>query len=292
MPPPGTNNAASSGVVGAPVLTDLTQEQVLAMLQQQSQQLQGLSISPNNYNAFGNLVNETKNWSNIQTIKLDNSSQAQVVVTFLSPQIIQTIYYNEVSGSYTPVTPNPQPVLDAIALRDELLFFVTVITTNNNNLNTAPHKIRIPIQEMVLVNAEDVTSPPLRDDHNLTQEINSSYAPVFGYLTYPIAMLNGAECKWILDPDFNKKIIITVPNIYVDGITVGSVTWVIPYSPLFTPGSSSPTPSVTVFDTAQMNSSLTPPSPMACLLIPNGLPENTFWQNYARFLWKQVMLGH
>jgi hypothetical protein len=292
MPLSGTNSSAPSGSAGTPVITNLTAEQILAMLQQQPQQLPGPSIPPNNYTAFGSLVNETKSWSDIQTIKLDNSSQAQVVVTFLSPQIIQTVYYNEVSSSNTPVTPNPQPVLDAIAMRDELLFFVTVITTTNNNLNTAPHKIRIPIQEMVIVNAEDVMSPPLRDDHNLTQEINSSYAPVFGYLTYPIAMMNGTECKWILNPDFNKKIVITVPNIYVDGITVGSVTWVIPYSPLFTPGSSSPTPSVTGFDTTQTNSSLTPPSPMATLLIPNGLNENIFWQNYARFLWRQVVLGH
>ncbi|MBI5822609.1 MAG: hypothetical protein HZB18_01175 [Chloroflexi bacterium] len=256
-----------------------------------AQPQQGLSGSPINYSAFGNLITETKNWSDIQTIKLDNSSQAQIIVTFLSPQLIQAIYYNDVLSNGGDAVPNAQPALDAVANRDELIFFVGVITTTNNNLNTVSHKIRIPIQEMVIVNSEDVTASPLRDDHNLAQEINSSYEPVFGYLTYPIAMENGIECHWILNPAYNKKIIIMVPNIYVDGISVGSYTWDIPYSSLFKSGLPPTSQPNMAFDSSQMSSSLTPPSPMESLLIPNGSKEAAFWQTYARFLWKQIMVG-
>lgn len=286
VPAPGTNGAVSSGVTS--VTTDLTQEQVLALLAQPQQEL---PVSPINYSAFGSMITETKNWSDIQTIKLDNSSQAQIIVTFLSPQLIQAVYYNDYYSNGGSTVPNAQPALDAVANRDELIFFVAVITTTNNNLNTPPHKIRIPIQEMVIVNAEDVMASPLRDDHNLAQEINSSYEPVFGYLTYPIAMINGTDCSWILNPDYNKKIIITVPNIFVDGSSVGSYTWDIPYSSLFKSALPPTSQSNMAFDSSQMSSSLTPPSPMESLLIPNGLKEAIFWQTYARFLWKQIMVG-
>ncbi len=287
-PAPVTNGNPQTGIGSVP--NNFTQEQVLAMLQQPQGQ-SALPTSANENIIFGNLVHETKSWSDIQTIKLDESSQAQVVVTFLSPQLIKTVYYNEMR-TYGSASLNPQVVLDEIAKRDELIFFVTVITTTNNNIGPAAHKMQIPIREMVIVNADDVTAPPLRDDHNLAQVINSSFEPVFGYLTYPIAMQRGVECSWILNPDYNKKIIITIPNIYVDGVSAGAYMWDIPYSPLFNSGFAPPTPTAVAFDPYQMSSSLTPPSPMTSLLIPNGLPENIFWQNYARFLWKQVVLGN
>jgi len=30
---------------------------------------------------------------------------------------------------------------------------------------------------------------------------------------------------------------------------------------------------------------------MTSLLISNGIPEDIFWQKYAGFLWRQVMMG-
>ncbi len=104
-------------------------------------------------------------------------------------------------------------------------------------------------------------------------------------------MIHGNDCGWILDPVYNKKIIIIVPDIFVDNISVGPYTWVIPYSSLFKVGISSSSQTNMPIDPNLIASSLTPPSPMESLLIPNGLPENTFWQIYAGFLWKQVMLG-
>ena len=278
-------NGSPQTVIGS-VPNTLTQEQVLAMLEQPQAQQQ---TSPTLNGDFGNLIHETKSWSDIQTIKLDDVSQAQVVVTFLSPQLIKTVYGNELRNyGYNGL--DPQLVLDEIAKRDELIFFVMVITTTNNNLGPASHKIQIPVREMVIVNAEDVIAPPLRDDHSLAQEINSSFEPVFGYLTYPLAMLRGVECSWILNPDYNKKIFITIPHIYVDGVSSGSYMWEIPYLPLFNSGLPPPAETNVPFDSSQMSSSLTPPIPMRSLLVTNGLDENAFWQAYARFLWKQVVL--
>lgn len=272
------------------VTATLSQEQVIALLQGTVPTGLPASVPTSNDAILGTLVNETKSWSDVETIKLDDLSKAQIVLTFISPQLIQAVYDSEVSY-YGSSKTGPQTVLEDVASREELIFFVTVITSTNNNLSTTPHKIQIPIQKMAIVNADDVVASPLHDDHILAQSINTSFEPVFGYLTYPIAMKRGAECSWVLNPDYNKRIIITVPDVFVDGVSAGSYTWIIPYSSLFKAGySSNPQPNIMI-DSALVSGSLTPPSPMVDLLTPNGLPESTFWQIYAGFLWRQVMQG-
>jgi|GEM_PF-1927874 len=273
-------------------ITNLTPEQVLALLgqSQQSQQtspLQAGSVS----GYFGKLIDETKSWSDVETVTLGNSSQAQIIVTFLSPQLIQTVYDNEMYANGS-ANSNARPMLDKIARRDELIFFMTVLTTTNNSIGQESHKIRIPIDKMDIINADDVNVPPLHDDHNLAQQINSTFEPVFGYITYPFAMQHGTECSWVLNPDYNKKIVIVVPDVFVDDVSAGSFTWVIPYAPLINSEFPAPAPTAAYFDPSQMSNSMTPPGPVTSLLIPGGTPESIFWQNYARFLWKQVVLGN
>ncbi len=280
--------SGNSGASGMAV--PLTADQTLALLQGMLPQNLPSSVPIDSYSVLGTLVNETRAWSDVQTVNLDDSNKAQIVVTFLSPQMIQAVFNSEVSSrGYS--NSNPQPALDAVAAREELIFFVTVITTTNNNLNTTPHNIKIPIHKMVMVNTDDVNASPLHDDHILAQPINSSFEPVFGYLTYPIAMLYGADCSWILNPNYNKRIIVTVSDILVDEVPVGTYTWVIPFSSLIKTGVLSAPQTNIAIDPNLISSSFVPPSPMVSLLTPNGLPEATFWQIYAGFLWRQVMQG-
>lgn len=249
-----------------------------------------VSAPDSNSTILRTLVNETKAWSDVQTIKLDNTSMAQIVVTFISPQLIEAVYYSELSSRGYAIS-SAQSALNAVAAREELIFFVTIITTTNNNINTTPHTIKIPIQEMVIMNADDLKVPPLHDDHILAQSINSSFEPVYGYLTYPIAMINGMDCSWILNPNYNKKIIITVSDILVDGISAGTYTWVIPFSSLIkTEYFPAPLSNIAIDPNIIINS-FVPPRPMTSLLVSNGEAEETFWQKYAGFLWRQVMMG-
>ncbi len=235
-------------------------------------------------------MSETKAWSDVQTIKLDDTSTAQIVVTFISPQLIQAVYYSELASHGYAIS-SPQSALATVAAREELIFFVTVITSTNNKINNTPHTIQIPIQKMVIMNADDLVVPPLHDDHILDQPINSLFEPVFGYLTYPIAMINGMDCSWILNPNYNKKIIITASNILVDGIPAGTYTWVIPFSSLIKTEYLPAPQSNLAIDPNMISNSFVPPNPVVSLLTPNGLPEATFWQQYAGFLWRQVMQG-
>lgn len=288
-PIPELAAAPQNGTLPTGQINTLSAEQAMALLQ--GTMPQGLPAPGpiDNNSVLGILVNETKTWSDVQTIKLDDSSQAQIVVTFISPQLIQAVFNSEIAKyGYTS---SSQPALDTVAAREELIFFVTVITNTNNNLNTTPHIIKLPVQKMVIMNADDVDVPPLHDDHILALPINSSYEPVFGYLSYPIAMIHETACSWILDPNYNKRIIITVSDILVDDVSAGTYTWVINYSPLFKVGIPVTGQSSASIDTILVSTSLTPPAPIHDLLTPNGLPESTFWQMYAGFLWRQVLQG-
>lgn len=281
-----TNAFVPNGVAVTPTMSV---DQQLALLEQS--QLQAVASPSDIFIAFGMLVNETKTWSDIQTVELKGETEAQIVLTFISPQLIQAAYYSEVL-SRSPVISSPQSALDQVAARDELIFFVSVITTTNNNITVTPSVIDIPIREMVIMNASDLRAAPLHDGHILDQPVNSSFEPVFGYLTYPIAMINGTECSWIMDPAYNKEIVITVPSISVDGTSKGPFTWVIPYSSLFNLELPQTSPGIGMFDPSQISKVPTPPGPMKSLLTPNGMEEDKFWQAYARFLWYQIMRGN
>ena len=147
---------------------------------------------------------------------------------------------------------------------------------------------------MTLMNTEDLQVVPNHDDHILDQPINTSLEPVFGYIAYPYAVMNGTNCRWILDPIYNKSITLTVPEVTVDGITKsGPYTWVIPYASLVQsdfPKDLSMFNVPSDYDSNLISTLPKPPGPMISIFTPNGLDENTYWQNYARFLWYQITL--
>ena len=151
-------------------------------------------------------------------------SEASITLTYLSPELLQAVFLNEVLKNRFPTygfQDQLQKVLNAIAERDELLFLLTV-TTKNNNINPIRHTIKIPIESMVMHNAENLTIAHSHDDHNLEQIIDTSSDPVFGYFAYPLASFSIIRCKWILDPKYNTNIVITVPYIEVDGVESNS----------------------------------------------------------------------
>lgn len=248
------------------------------------------------YAALQYLTYETKRWSDVETIKLDDTGEAQIVITFLSPELIQAVFLNEVLEHRLLLYDfenQAQTVFNIIAERDELLFLVTVTTTNNNITTTIPHIIDIPIKQMTMMNAEDLPVSPRHDDHTLDQPINSSFEPVSGYLAYPLAIMSGNACEWILNPKFNTSIVITVPSIEQDGSNNGPYTWTIPYLPLVNANIPSPTPEFAMpseFDPSKQVISI-PPKPVANLSTANEADQTTYWQGLARFIWNQMTLG-
>jgi hypothetical protein len=258
----------------------------------------GLQISEARYAAFQYLVDQTKRWSDSETIKLDDTNEAQIIVTFISPELIQAVFLNDflksgfiISDFYVQL----QNALNSIAARDELLFLITVTSTNNNGINSISHVIDIPLGEMALNNAANLVSIPGHDDHNLDQPINSSFEPVFGYVAYPVGVLKSDGCNLTLDPKYNTNIVITVPDIKIDNATSRQYTWTIPYKPLIDWNNNQSQPTfigTSVFDPIQMSPSPKPPFPIANQMFPNGSSPDIYWQDFARYVWNLVTLGN
>jgi hypothetical protein len=252
------------------------------------------------YQAFQYLIKATRRWSDAETFVLDGSSEAQVTVTFLSPELIQAIYLSGLlKDSLFSVNfeTRTRSILDKLAKRNELLFLVIVSSTkyDNSTLNPAPPVMDLPISEMVLINAEDLKVPPNHDDHTLEQPIYVSCGPVYGYLAYPLAVEENAECKWLLDPTYNTSIVISAPSVLVNGADRGPHTWTIQYESLLDPGLPVWLPSFNSappgFDQNLLTPLTAPPIPPVNLT--TTMDENSidlFWRDMARFIWGYVML--
>lgn len=256
----------------------------------------GQQILGARYAAFQYLKNQTTRWTDTETIKLDDLNEIQIIVTFISPDLIQAVFLNDFLKNVLLTSDfdiQLQNVLNSIALRDELLFLITVTSTNNNSINSISHVIDIPLVDMTLNNAENLASTPGHDDHNLDQPINASSEPVFGYVAYPLGILKSDGCNWLLDPKYNTNIVITVPDIKIDNAVSRSYTWTIPYKPLID-SNNYPDPLMFIvtpgFNPDMVLPLSRPPYPFSQMMLSNGSNPDIYWQDFARFIWNQVML--
>jgi hypothetical protein len=235
------------------------------------------------------LIDETKRWSDTEIVRLDDSNEAHITVTFISPRLLQAVYLNKIlEQGYIPpdFEAQTQKMLYRVAERDELIFLLTITMVNNGSLNLPAHILDIPLKEMVLTNGADITITLDHDDHILDHPIHSSPEPVFGYLAYPLAVLGDGKCNWVLEPKYNTSIVITVRAIRVDGMESGPYAWTIPYSPLMDTDIPSIPPMVT------SNLGFTPDSLSPLQLPPSDVNNPNYWQDLARFIWNQVTLGN
>jgi hypothetical protein len=247
------------------------------------------------YAAFQRLVTETKRWSTSQRVKLDNSSEVQIIVTFVSPELFQAVFLNEIINHHIFTSDFPallQKVLNSIGDRGELIFLVTVIKLRNESINLTPHVIDIPVRDMILNNSEDLPILPNHDDHNLDQPIDPSTETAFGYLAYPFTTQINNECKWILDPKYNTTIVITGSKISVDGVEDKSkYTWAIPYMPLMDMITSSDQPMFGLPSGYNANEALILATPPPLALNPNGKIADDYWKEFAKFVLDEITLG-
>lgn len=238
------------------------------------------------YAAFQKLVSETKRWSDTETVKLDEAeNKVRITLTFISPQLLQAVYLNQVLKDGYPTSgfqEQVQIMLNNVAARDELLFLMTI--SSLDSINPIRHTIELPVDSIVLNNSENLQVPHSHDDHNLAQSFNTSSDSIFGYLAFPFTQLVNSECKWILNPKFNTNIVVTMPYLKVDGNKNGmSYSWTIPYTSLINQTVS--------LDTLNFTP---PPGYDFAKMVPSPLPPNTisdqssYDESFAKFIWQQI----
>lgn len=241
------------------------------------------------YAAFDYLVDETKRWTAVQPITFNDGSQAEIVVTFISPGLIQAVFLSDILRDNFITSDFQSQIrgaLDKIAQRDELLFLV-MVTSAGNTINPVSHGMEISIAELVLNNAENLQFKPSHNDYNLEQPINPSSKPVFGYVAYPLVQQQvDGKCKQALDPRFDMNIFITLSSVKVDGASTGPYSWTIPYAALVNPVTP-PDPPVLLMPVDFNPDTMSPLSAP-----PSGISQNNNWQDLARFVWYKVTLGN
>lgn len=245
------------------------------------------------YAALRRLEYEVMRWTDVIRIPLGGANHATITVTFLSPELVQTVYLNNLLKQDTKVADIHAAVAGALyqfAARNELVFLVTADATDVKEGNNASHVLAIDRDKMRLMTAEDLSIPPGHDDPSINKPVTGSNS-VFGYLYYPFAVERDGSCMQALDPTYNTKIIIQTESITVDGVGVGLQTWTIPYTPLLNTWDFNFIPDYTIPDSIIPPVGIEPPD----LLPTNELPafeDPDFQRKFARFVWGQITLAN
>ena len=238
------------------------------------------------------LMGETIRATDVISIKANNMNEVHIVITFLSPLLIQAAYLNDYILQSQPLENFEARLLTSIAKtgeRGELLFLVSIITNNPDATLTLSSVLDIPIDKMMLVNADGLQVKPEHYDRNLDQPFESSRNFESGILGYPIGVQRNGLCQWVLDPKYNRNIVIVGTSITTGQDINATHTWTIPYEALVDPAA--PAPPVdpfSSFDPAKINivsAVTTPPIPSDTSI------QSTFWQDYSQFVRAQIMQG-
>ena len=262
---------------------------------EENQRRQDRAILEAQYAALELLKYEAARWTKFITVPLDAANNVQILVTFLSRDLLLAVLQNNIFA-HTPKNIDFYGTINSnlaqIAKRKELIFLVTVIVANPNS---GAHMLNLDIPQTALRNTDDRTIPPLHDDHNLDQTINLSQGPAFGFLYYPLAIQVEGVCKQVLDRDSNTKINIETPALIVDNVSYGPFIWTIPYAPLVDTGNSFYTPAFPLTPTLIPQSPITPAQIDTSLFSPLKTPpvditSEFFWRDFGRFVWGQITL--
>lgn len=237
------------------------------------------------YEALTRLEKRIQRWTTSITLSPDGGiSQVKIMVTFLSPEVIQLVYLNELLKNNTGVLDINIAINNAMTQlmeRNDLIFLVTALPEGQPI--GVPHSISLNINQMKMVNVNKIGVQPTHYDQNLDQSIDMS-KDIFGYVYFPMFVDAGQGCVPTLDKVHDTKINIQTSSITIDGAETGLQSWTIDYRPLIETGSYG---YAAVFGTPPFDATMFP--------MPDSTQidhtEDQFWQDYALFVWGQVILA-
>lgn len=257
---------------------------------------------------------QVRRWSSFVDFKLVNTNDiVRITVTYLSPQLIETIMLNEAIQGEIP----PKDSLDVfqgklknklshVGARSEVLFLMTIsVARNTPDLNGAlPIIIKIPFQNLILINSDGRSVRPKRFDQSLNHAIylndNKPFSSIFGY---QMTVKTGETCSKLLDPNMNTTITVYLDNLAINDQTFSGQTWTIRYESLLGEdglGSSLPFDDVypipshwaptLVAPSPQISMLSTPVAPLSQTTVPSTMDNywDSYWQLMACYIWEQV----
>ena len=199
--------------------------------------------------AFLRLVELVRFESATNVLSRNNIDTARATVTLLDPAIVQYVILNQflynISTNHWTVAMDDQEygsaafrtriqsAMQDVASRQELLFMITVtaLQYDTNVFGEEDFSVKIPFEQMRLINASDQFVYSSHDDHNLNVPMNSNSESSSGLIGFPLGWRSPNGCIEILD-QWNTSLTVEVADIEVGGKKIDSIMWTVPYYPL------------------------------------------------------------
>jgi hypothetical protein len=246
------------------------------------------------YNAFLTLVGQVRASSHYEDVLVGDTLLVRITITFISPQLIESVVLNRIFFSGIPVTDFQATVKvaeDDIADRDEIPFLVTV-TASEYHEKLMPNDsliVDLAIRSMQLTSSSGVSTASPHTDGHLRYPINLRSEPEHGYMAFPIAVTANEICNWMLDPKWNSTLTIYAPDLLINEQQYGPLTWSIDYHSLV--GVNMPNQKLPTFapPPAGFENNYSPtdkiPSPVNGMTKSDTNYWNGYWEEMTRYVW-------
>ncbi len=248
--------------------------------------------------ALSELASETEHWSAYSDLVLNDNQIVRVTITFISRQLVEEIVLNDaIYNNYSTdkFDDELKNKLDQLSSRNELFFMVilTAPTYNEKAYGDNLITVNIPFKQMQLINGSDLTVTPTHDDHILNEPILITRGPVSGIIAFPISVMQGKSCIWVMDNNWNTTITLDVPSATLNQNKFDVQSWSIFYRPLVEPSKQNnvfmPTTAPN-FDPTRASPLTMPPTPVWSPGTGTQNPDlETYWEDMGRYIWNRVV---
>ena len=249
--------------------------------------------------SFAQLGESTKYWSDYVDVALDNTRMVRITVTHIHPALVEYIVLNHIffmnmtSDDLQIFKSKVHSVLNKLAERKETLFLIVVTTPSYTKQAHGDQvlTVKIPLNQMALVNGSNLKVYPTHDDYVLNETIDITHEPVAGIIGYPIAVSKQEICTWVID-QYTNALTLDIPSIDLGGTSKGGQFWNIPYRPIIEMDAGVIYPVYDPsMDLGRIHFYTEPPEPYW----GPGTADPTIWKNYweemGGYIWNLLSLA-
>lgn len=272
---------ASSGVVGIQNEKAKIYAASIYSLYLQDKNKLGLSRS----RAIDFLAYETERWSHVEHIQIDDTNQAWIVMTFISPELIRAALLNHVlfdisqsSTSNSALDDFTNSTLSAFNEQKKYLFMIAIQPETTDQF---PMTIEIPSSKIVLINNSGLHVNVNGNESFLDQNFDFASESRAGFFSYPFGKMSGGECNRVLDPSRDTIITLNIEGKF--GGTKKTISWEIPFAPPLPVAITIP-PS----DLADLPDNEKTPLKDLSEVDLSQAPDPGFWRAFGRLVWGKL----
>ena len=248
--------------------------------------------------AFMQLGENMKRWSDYRNIVNDENQMIRVVITYLDPVLIQYIILNNILSlpreklNEIDITTRIHDEMTKLAKQDKLFFVVSISSPlyNEQVFNQTALNVRFPIEHLTLVNSFGMSTTPAQYDHILTEDVDIFQGPIYGIVGYPVSVIYQDTCIPFMR-DTISSLTLDIGSLSMGEKTFNSLFWNIPYQSLMIQDDTHVVPLYDQSYDSRLSKIETPPIPDS--RTNASLNENAsryYWEEMGRYFW-HILIG-